>query len=581
MDGPDDDRGGPRDAVLGDAVLGDADVDQLLREVRARVQGVLDEQERLRQVLEAVVAITSELSLDGILDRILTAARSLVGARYAALGVPSGDPDRRLRTFVHQGMDEETVARIGDLPTGHGLLGVLIDDPRPIRLRDLTAHPASSGFPEHHPRMTSFLGVPVTALGRVFGNLYLTDKEGGQDFTEQDEVAVLALAAAAGVALEHVQLYADAARREAWLAATAEITSLLADDTSIDLALHVVAERARALSGADVAWVVTGSDPESLHLEVVSGAPADLSAMRRLPMEESLAALVIRTGEAVTVEDLSSDPRAVDPSSIAGWPRLGPVMVLPLRSSKGVEGVLSLAWTPEHIGGYRRVDPALPASFAEQATLALQVARIRDDRQRLVLLEERDRIGRDLHDLVIQRLFAVGLGLQSTVKLAPDGEVTERLQRGIDDIDDTIKDIRRTIFALGSLDTATDVQSEIETLVDRAGAVMKLRPKLRIDGPLRTAVTADLAPDLLAVLSEALTNVGRHAHASSVYVHLSVVADAIELVVVDDGSGMDPDVLESGLRNMRARAERHGGALSVEPAAGGGTAIRWSVPLVW
>ena len=576
MDGLDDGEDAPRDEGLGDA-----DVDQLLREVFVRVHEVLDEQERLRHVLDAVMAITSELSLDGVLDRILTAARSLVGARYAALGVPSEGPDRRLRMFVHQGMDEETVARIGEPPKGHGVLGVLLDDPRPIRLRDLATHPESYGFPEHHPPMRSFIGVPVATSDRVFGSLYLTEKEGGQEFSEQDEAVVLALAAAAGVALEHVELYEEAARRQAWLAATAEITTLLADDTSVDLALHVVADRARTLSGADVSWVVTGADPASLHLEAVSGAPADLHAMRRLRMEESLASIVIRTGEAVAVDDLASDPRAVDPSTMEGWPRLGPVIVLPLRSSKGVEGVLSLAWTPEHLADYHRVDPALPASFAEQATLALQVARVRDDRARLTVLEERDRIGRDLHDLVIQRLFAVGLGLQSTLKLTPRAEVAERLQRSIDDIDDTIKDIRRTIFALGALDTATDVQSEVETLVDRASAVMKLRPRLRIDGPLRTAVTDDLAPDLLAVLSEALTNVGRHAQASSVDVRLSVTPDAIELVVTDDGRGMPDEVRQSGLRNMRTRAERHGGDLSVGPAEGGGTTVRWRVPLVW
>ena len=243
--------------------------------------------------------------------------------------------------------------------------------------------------------------------------------------------------------------------------------------------------------------------------------------------------------------------------------------------------MLSLAWTQEHVGDFHRVDPTLPASFAEQATLALQVARVRDDRQRLTLLEERDRIGRDLHDLVIQRLFAVGLGLQSTVRLAPEASAAERLRRSIDDIDDTIKDIRRTIFALGTLDVADDVQSEIERLVNRVGAVMKLRPTLRIEGPLRTAVTDELAPDLLAVLSEALTNVERHADASAVHVRVVVEAGSVELRVVDDGRGMATDVLQSGLRNMRARAEKHGGVLTVEPGPGGGTSLRWRIPLAW
>ena len=575
MDGPDDDRGQPREDVLEDD-----DLDQPPRGPLADVHGRLDEQERLRRVLDAMVAITSELSLEGVLTRIVSDARSLVGARYAALGVLSEDPERHLRIFAHQGMDEETVARIGGLPTGLGVLRVLVDDPRPIRLRDLTSHPASYGFPEHHPPMRSFLGVPVRTREHVVGTLYLTEKEGDQEFTEQDETVAVALAAAAGAALQHIELYEEAARRQAWLAATAEIAALLADDTSVDRALHVVADRARALSGADVVWVVIGSEPADLHLEVVSGAPADLEAMRRMRMEQSLASIAIRTGETVAVEDLASDPRAVDPSSIRGWPRLGPVLVVPLRSSKGVEGVLSLAWTPEHRADYHQLDPAMPASFAEQAALALQLARVRDDRQRLTLLEDRDRIGRDLHDLVIQRLFAVGLGLQSAMKRTPEGEVAERVQRGIDDLDETIKDIRRTIFALGSLAAADDVQSEIERLVNRSAEVMKLRPRLHIEGPLRTVVTDDLAPDLLAVLGEALTNVGRHAHASSVEVRVTVTAESVQLQVVDDGRGMATDVsLGSGLRNMRTRAERHGGVMTVESDPGDGTSLTWRVPL--
>lgn len=553
--------------------------DQLLREVLTRVHGVLDEQTRLRHLLDAVVGVASDLSLDGVLDRILTAARTLVGARYAAVAVLTPGPRRQIRTFVHQGMDDGTVALVGELPTGHGLLGLLTDDPRPIRTSDIAAHPAAFGFPEHHPPMTSFLGVPIRIRDRVFGNLYLTDKLDGPAFTEEDESVLVALAAAAGVAIENAQLYEEAAHRQAWLTATAEIVSILAYDTTTASALQVVADRARAVSGADVSWVVVGSTPDELRLEVASGVAVDMEAVRRLPMERSLASIVVRTGRAATAEDLASDPRAVDPSSVPGWPRLGPVIVLPLRTGQGVEGALALAWTPAHAAGFDRVDAALPASFAEQAALALQVARSREDRQRLSLYEDRDRIARDLHDTVIQQLFAVGLGLQSTSRHASEPAVVERIERAIGDLDDTIKDIRRTIFALGVLDESADVQVEVERVVERAGATMKLRPRLRIEGPLRSSVDTELAPDLLAVLSEALTNVSRHAHASSVDVHVVADAERIVVRVADDGVGMHRDRVQSGLVNMRARAERHGGDLVVQSEPGRGTTLVWSVPL--
>ena len=560
-------------------VLGEADFDRLLREVLFRVHGAIDAHERQQQVLDAVVGSARDLSLDGVLARILTAASSLVDARYGALGVLTDAPGRRLRTFVHVGMGDELATRIGDLPAGHGLLGLLVEDPRPLRLPDVSAHPASYGFPAHHPPMTSFLGVPVRVHDRVLGSLFLTDKGGGQDFTDHDEALVVALADAAGVAIENVNRREGSAQRQAWLTAAAEITALLVDDSSAEPALQVVADRARSVSGADVSWVVTGSDPRQLHLEVVSGAAHDLPAMHALPMEQSLASIVVRTGEAIAVDDLASDPRAVDPSSLPGWPRLGPAVVLPLRSSRGVEGALSLAWTPENSDGFLRVDPALPASFAEHAALAVQVARSRDERQRLDLYEDRDRIGRDLHDLVIQRLFGVGLSLQSTTNLAPAGELAARLEQAIDEIDGTIKDIRRAIFALGSMDTATDVQSQVEQLVDRAGATMKLRPQLVIEGPVRTAIGPDLLPDLLAVLSEALTNVSRHADASRVEVDVSVGPGVVEVRVSDDGRGMGRDVVESGLGNMRARAQQHRGELVVESATGEGTSVVWRAKL--
>jgi signal transduction histidine kinase len=571
------DRGGDHRADRPGPELGDVEFDDLLREVLGRVQGVLDEQARLRLLLDAVVSMAADLTLDGVLSRIVSIASRLVDARYAALGVLDVGPERRLRTFIHHGMDPQVVVQIGELPTGHGLLGLLIDDPRPIRLHDIAAHPASYGFPEHHPPMTSFLGVPVRIREHVFGNLYLTEKAGGGDFTDTDENVVVALAAAAGVAIENARLYEEAEQRQRWLTAAAEITTMLVDDPGMDDALQAIADRAREVSGADVAWIVTGSDAESLELRIVSGAPGDRTAMRALAMEKSLASRVVQSGETLVVPDVELEPGAVNPSMMPGWPRLGPIIVLPMRAADGIEGVLSLAWTPERAESFVTVDAALPASFAEQAALAVQVAMARRDQQRLTLFEDRDRIARDLHDLVIQRLFAVGLSLESSSRLVTDPEVSSRLERAVDDLDSTIKEIRRTIFALGSMGRATDVQTEIERIVDRAKAMLKFRPGLRIEGPLRSTVSADVVPDLLAVLGESLSNAARHAEATSVDVLVSA-GDQIVLTVADDGKGMDGGVLESGLGNMRQRAEKHGGTFEVCSGKDAGTTVTWSVP---
>jgi len=577
MDRGGDHRADPSDPASADPVLQDVDFDLLLREVLSRVQGVLDEQARLRLLLDAVVTMAGDLTLDGVLSRIVSVASTLVDAKYAALGVLDVGDERRLRTFVHHGISDDLVARIGPLPTGHGLLGVLIDDPRPIRLHDIGEHPASYGFPEHHPPMRSFLGVPILIRDRVFGNLYLTEKRGGGDFTDDDERVVIALAAAAGVAIENARLYEEAAQREQWLAATAEITAVLSDSTSQKDALQTVADRAREVAEADVSWVVAGDDAESLELQVVSGAPVDREAMHALPMHASLASEVVRSGEPVSVRDIASDPRAVDPSVLEGWPQLGPMIVVPLRSSGGVEGALALAWTPEHAHQFHALAPALPASFAEQAALAIQVTRAREDQQRLTLFEDRDRIARDLHDLVIQRLFAIGMSLESAGHLAQVPEVSAKLSQAVDDLDTTIKDIRRTIFALGSMGTSNDVQSEIERMVDRAAATLKFRPTLRVEGPVRSLIGPQVAPDVLAVLGEALSNVSRHANATAVDVLVSAGKEIV-VRVTDNGQGMEESVLESGLGNMRERAAKHGGLFTIHSESGAGTTVTWAVP---
>lgn len=513
--------------------LDEVEFEDLVRAVLDRMHGALDQQARLQLLLDAVVTISADLSLDGVLSRIVAIASRLVDAQYAALGVLSAGRQRRLRTFIHHGISDGLAAEIGELPTGHGLLGLIIDRPEPLRLHDIAQHSASYGFPDNHPPMSSFLGVPVRIRDQVFGNLYLTEKVGGGDFTAEDEEIVIALAAAAGVAIENARLYEQTASREAWARATALLTPALADPEVADEPIHRVLARARELAGADAGWVsVEHGDGESVTLA--------------------------RSGDAEVADG-------------------GPVLSVPFAPSARAGGTLALAWSPHREDRYYSLDGQLVATYAEQAALSLQLAEAREEQRRLAVFEDRDRIGRDLHDLVIQRLFAIGLALQGATRLVQRPEVAERIEQAVDELDSTIKDIRRAIFGLSSLDTVGDVQAEVTRLVDRAAATLKCRPTLRFEGPVRTLIPDDLAAELLAVLAEALSNASRHADATAVEVVLEA-ADQVVLTVRDDGRGIADQITESGLANIRSRAEQRGGTFSVDSAADGGTALVWSVP---
>jgi len=550
--------------------------DDPLDEVVGRVNGALEERQRWHLLLDAVVSMAADLSLDDLLDRIVAVAADLAWAKYAAISVTGDRTDHRLRSSVTLGMSTEEVARIGDLPEGRGVLARLIDRPEPLRLNDIVASD-SYEFLAWHPPMRSFLGVPVRTRDDVIGTLHLTDKVDGSEFTEQDEEIVSALAAAAGVAIENARLHEEAARRQRWLSAAAEVTTLLARPGEEDSALQVVADRARDLASADAAWVVAGPDEAHLSLRVVSGMPATPEKMAEVDLDRSLARSVVVSGVSSTVEDLGSDSHAVNVATQLGWEPLGPMIMVPLRNAHGVEGVVALAWRRGTDPAVISMDPTPPTLFAEQAALALQIARSRRDEQRLALLEDRDRIARDLHDLVIQRLFAVGLGLQGLARLSDPGAVSDRIEHAVEDLDTTIRDIRRTIFALGAMDTVTDIRAAVAEVVERAARTLTFRPEVHIDGPLQSRITDELAPELLAVLTEALSNVARHARASACEVEISA-AHGVLLCVTDDGGGMPAVVVESGLANMRHRAEQRGGHLTLTSDPGDGTTLAWWVP---
>ncbi|RKN49057.1 GAF domain-containing protein [Micromonospora endolithica] len=536
-----------------------------------RVGEVMTSRERLRALLDAVVGIGSDLDLRSTLQRIVESACSLVGARYGALGVIGHD--RMLHDFITHGIDAETHARIGDLPHGRGVLGLLIDDPRPVRMPDITQHPKSYGFPAHHPPMHSFLGVPVRIRDQVFGNLYLAEKQGGAQFTDDDEEIVVALAAAAGVAIENARLYALAHRRERWLAATAEITSVLLGEVRRTDALALVARRAREVAEAELALVLL-YDPESdeFTVEVVDGAGGQAGALSGtvLPAAETSFAAAVRDGRQDRVDDLAH---------AAPWPALlhtGPAVVSPLATADTLHGVLVIAYRPD-LGGATD-DLALLGSFAGQAALAMERARGQEERELLVVLEDRERIARDLHDVVIQRLFATGLQLQSTVPLTARPDVAKRINAAVDDLDATIRDIRRTIFELRT-PMSSALRTEIREAVEVATESLGYRPTLELVGPVDSAVPDEVRPDLTAVLREALSNAVRHAHARHVAVAVRVDAGRVTVTVTDDGVGCDPAAARGGLVNLRERAERHGGTFEVRPVTPHGTHLHWSVPL--
>jgi signal transduction histidine kinase len=555
---------------LGLGPLSRVRLDELLQEMLDRVGEVMTSRERLRALLDAVVGIGSDLDLRSTLQRIVQSACALVGARYGALGVIG--PDRLLSDFITHGIDPEAHAAIGDLPHGRGVLGLLITDPHPVRMPDITKHPRSYGFPPNHPPMHSFLGVPVRTRDQIFGNLYLAEKQGAAEFSDDDEEIVIALAVAAGVAIDNARLFAIAQRRERWLAAAAEITSVLLGTVRRTEALQLIARRAREVADADLVLVLLhDADNARYTIEVVEGADphcADLVG-RTVPTENDW---VDRFGDEKyqIIDDLRT---------AAEWPGPvpdGPALAAPLAGADTLHGVLIVGHAADRA---ERMDDdaALLSSFAGQAALALERARAQEEREQLVVLEDRERIARDLHDVVIQRLFATGMQLQGMALHAMRPEAAQRINNAVDDLDATIRDIRRSIFELRA-PAGTTLRTELRDAVDAAADALGFRPVLDVSGPVDSAVPDDIVPEILAVLREALSNVARHAGASAVRVSLRAAGGAVALAVEDDGTGTDLERARGGLVNMRERAHDLGGTFEVGPGGDGGTLVQWRVP---
>ena len=573
---------------VGAAELGLSDapklgLDELLSQLISRAEEVLAAQGRLRGLLTANRAVIGDLALPVVLRRIVEAACGLVNAQYGALGVLA--PTGGLAEFIYVGIDEEAAARIGHLPEGKGLLGALIDDPRPIRLRAIADDSRSVGFPANHPPMNSFLGVPIRVRNEVFGNLYLSERHGGGEFTEEDEELVLALAATAGVAIENARLYGESTRRQEWLEASAQVTQQLLS-ASGENPLQLIALRTAAIADADAVSVVLPTpDGERLQVEVAAGEGAAALAGMTYPRADTLAGVALETGQPILVPDVRADRRyRVHMSDVLP---VGPVMVLPLVGTSGVRGALVVGRL-DHRRRFEEADLDMAVGFANHAALALELADARDAQQRMVLLEDRDRIARDLHDHVIQRLFATGLSIQSVAASVRIDDAAGRLSAAVSDIDETIRQIRSSIFQLrGPLTPGGGAaRTKILEVVDSVRPLLAAEPRVRFTGPVDSAIPETVIEDVLAVVREALTNVARHADASRVDLDVSIDGGALELSVADDGVGLRDNDRRSGLANLRLRAERLGGTLTVSDgtaAEGGherkGTTLRWRIPL--
>ncbi|MFD5437671.1 GAF domain-containing protein [Kitasatospora sp. NPDC127067] len=558
-------------------------LDELLEELQWRIDAARGTQNRVHSLLEAVLAVGRELDLAQALHRIVEAAADLVDARYGALGV-IGPDGHTLSQFLTVGLTEEEIAEIGPPPSGRGILGELIREPRPLRCPVLSDHPASVGFPSNHPPMHTFLGVPVRVHGEVFGNLYLTDKRGGLDFDEDDEAVISTLAVAAGVAIDNARLYEEAQLRQRWLRASTEITrSLLSGAPRLEV-VELIARRAREISGAelaDVSVALAGPEEraEELTVEVALGGTPSARLGVTVPVDGTLSGAAYASGSPATSDELACDTRF--PAGPAGrFDGLGAAVAVPLGTGAGYgRGVLLLARAQgQPAFGPEETGPLL--GFADQAALALELAERRRDAEQLNLLEDRDRIARDLHDLAIQRLFATGMTLQSAGRLIESQAAADRVARAVADLDETIKIIRSTIFGLRAhSEPDRGLRARATRVVTDAQGPLGFPPRLSMEGLLDTDVPQELAGHVVAVLAEALSNAARHAKASRVEVTLRALAGRVALSVTDDGVGVPEGGRRSGLRNLAERADRVGGSFTVDPAEGGGTRLVWEAPI--
>jgi signal transduction histidine kinase len=536
-----------------------------------------ERRDRKDMLLEAGLTLASELSLPIVLQRIVDLAAQVTEARYGALGV-IGEGDE-LVEFATTGISAKQRRDIGALPRGRGVLGLLIHEPRPVRITNIPDHPASVGFPPNHPPMHSFIGAPVQAMGRVFGNIYLAEKRGAKEFSVEDEQSLVVLATQAGVAIANAWLYQEMHTRERWLNALHDITNGILSGATPDSLLDDIAEHARNLAGADAATIVTaGTTPGQLVVAAAVGARASELRGQPVPADESISGEVMRTGKPLLLHDVSADSRAYQPVVKRG--RHGPALFVPLRVREGATGTLMVT----NLKGGRRFDKRtvqLVETFADQASVAIEYGRAQADLRRLSLMEERERIARELHDGIIQSLFAVGMGLQGTSPMVGSPAAAARVEGAVGELDMVIRDLRSYIFALrpGIL-----ADRQLDQALRVLGEEIRAHSHTLVDVEVDPAVAARLSSrshEIVQLTREALSNVARHAHAKHSVVRLLQSGSEAVLTIEDDGVGFDPrgDSGGNGMRNMRVRAAAAGGTMRVTSKVGKGTKLRVTIPM--
>jgi len=553
-------------------------LEELLKDFVARAGELLQAQERTRGLLEAVVAVAEDLGLESVLERVVASACDLLRARYGALGVIGEDGG--LSHFITVGIDEDLASRIGPLPTGHGVLGLLITDPMPLRLHDLSRHPNAYGFPKHHPPMKSFLGVPVRVRDKVFGNLYLTEKDGGEDFTPEDEDLAVALAAAAGVAIENARLYEDARRRTSWLEACMDITGRMLDDGRPEGAsLDLIAERAMRESGAELALVLLPSAEQAGEYTVEGHAGRDDGMADAAPVKGRVLS-VASTGIQGRNDGSSStlqDPWRLFPVDRAGQP--GTLLAMDLSAQGDHQGILVLGRSSGK-GAFSTTDVEMASVYGSHIALALALDRIHRLREQQVVFSDRDRIARDLHDLVIQRLFAAGLSIQSLRRFGAAPSVEGRINAITDELDTSIRDLRNTIYSLRATgDDRELLSTRIMQTIQTGAKALTHAPHLTLTGAIDSLEDDVLVEHLLAVLTESLSNAVRHSGAETITVSVAVEDDALTMELADDGCGFSETGSGNGLDNMVRRAAELNGSCIITSTPGKGTSLTWTVPL--
>lgn len=551
------------------------ELEKLLGDVAARAQDVLATQGRLRDLLHAHAVVASDLSLQAVLQHIVAAARDLVEARYAALGVIGRNG--LLDEFVHVGMDEATVEEIGDLPHGRGILGLLIKHPEPVRLTNLADHPAASGFPAHHPAMESFLGVPIRIRDCVFGHLYLTGNANGQ-FSAEDEQLAVALAATAGVAIDNARLYEESEQRHRWLAASTAMTQRLLSGRDDD-PLEAVLRTAQQTAAADFASLALFVESGRLQVKAASGVLTEHVLGMLVDSDLSVAGQVARSRVPALTVDYGTAHGVDLPIPI------GSVITVPLLVGDEVIGTLSLG----RVAGRRSftdTDMGHLAGFANHAGVAMELDRARADRQEWRMVDEHNRIGMDLNHHVIQKLVTVGIGLQGLFAITTQPASRERIRGYVSLIDATIASIRTTIFDIDAGDVsngqATDsLQQRILVVTDDQAPALGFQVLTTFTGQLSRAVPVALADDVVTVIREALSGIALHAHATHAELLVDVTADLITVDVIDNGANIVTPARVDSLAAIRRRGESHAGTLeNGPPPDDGGTHLVWTARIL-